>query len=237
MYLLPTFISSILFSVLESRMVQVIYSTHYDLDHSNTLKFNLFMYGMFITTYFTVNYMNMSNLFLLALPLMILPQLYHNAYRGDRMEFDSNFISLYCSRFLLLIYLRGYTRNIYQLEPSAAFCIELVGIVLLMVGLTYAQSKYGTRSLFPKFMLPKRYEYFEEEDHAAEAEAGIVGEDCAICLTPVHLRPEYEEHVHDDFVGKIMKTPCGHRFHGTCLAPWMQRKMDCPTCRSKLPPY
>lgn len=174
-YLAPTFISSVLFSIFESRLVLIIYGTSHELNQSNSLRFNLMLYGMFALTYFTVGYANLSNLFLLVLPLMILPQLYHNAYRGSQIEFDTNFVGLYVARFLLLIYLRGYSRNIYQLQPSALFCVELTIIVALMVLLTWLQSKYGTRALFPKFMLPKRYDYFEDADHAADIEVGVNG--------------------------------------------------------------
>jgi hypothetical protein len=86
-------------------------------------------------------------------------------------------------------------------------------------------------------MLPKRYEYFEEEELVNALEEGVSGDDCAICLTPVHVKPVDEGNQTGEYVGKVMRTPCGHRFHGTCLVPWMQHKMDCPQCRSKLPPF
>lgn len=28
----------------------------------------------------------------------------------------------------------------------------------------------------------------------------------------------------------------GHRFHAICLTKWMNVKLNCPTCRSVLPP-
>jgi len=36
--------------------------------------------------------------------------------------------------------------------------------------------------------------------------------------------------------GKIMKTPCRHYFHEPCLKGWMDIKLECPFCRSALPP-
>jgi hypothetical protein len=35
--------------------------------------------------------------------------------------------------------------------------------------------------------------------------------------------------------GKIMKTPCKHYFHESCLKGWMDIKLECPFCRSPLP--
>jgi hypothetical protein len=38
-------------------------------------------------------------------------------------------------------------------------------------------------------------------------------------------------------VKKCMKTPCKHFYHQKCLETWMDKKMECPTCRTSLPPY
>ena len=35
--------------------------------------------------------------------------------------------------------------------------------------------------------------------------------------------------------GQIMRTPCNHKFHVSCLVEWMSIKMECPTCRAPLP--
>jgi hypothetical protein len=147
------------------------------------------MYGVFILAYYLIDYTNLANSFFIILPAIILPQIYKNAYRGQQIIFDTNYICLYAPRFLILLYLRGYSRNIFDLEPSYYFCLSLILLVLGMIGLLYVQARYGTRVLFPKFMLPKKYEYFEDEEFVNALEAGISSEDCAICLTPVHVRP------------------------------------------------
>ena len=33
-----------------------------------------------------------------------------------------------------------------------------------------------------------------------------------------------------------MLTPCKHQYHEKCLREWMDRKLECPFCRTKLPP-
>jgi hypothetical protein len=33
-----------------------------------------------------------------------------------------------------------------------------------------------------------------------------------------------------------MTTPCRHHFHEECLAQWLEVKLECPTCRTELPP-
>lgn len=33
-----------------------------------------------------------------------------------------------------------------------------------------------------------------------------------------------------------MKSPCKHIFHAECMERWMERKIECPYCRMKIPP-
>ena len=33
-----------------------------------------------------------------------------------------------------------------------------------------------------------------------------------------------------------MITPCNHLFHSDCLERWIEKKLECPFCRTKLPP-
>lgn len=32
-----------------------------------------------------------------------------------------------------------------------------------------------------------------------------------------------------------MKTPCNHLFHSQCMEIWMEKKCECPSCRTKIP--
>lgn len=34
----------------------------------------------------------------------------------------------------------------------------------------------------------------------------------------------------------VYRTPCGHLYHEECLKSWVQVKLECPSCRQKLPP-
>ena len=47
---------------------------------------------------------------------------------------------------------------------------------------------------------------------------------CAVC---------FEKIVNND--PSVMITPCQHYFHDRCLLPWMETRLSCPTCRTKLP--
>jgi len=50
--------------------------------------------------------------------------------------------------------------------------------------------------------------------------------DCVVCMDTVSLPARRREY---------MVTPCDHLFHTTCLRPWIEQKLECPTCRLRLP--
>ncbi len=56
--------------------------------------------------------------------------------------------------------------------------------------------------------------------------AGGLSTECVICMYPVPLQPSSERLI----------TPCCHFFHEPCLVRWAEVKLECPTCRSRLPP-
>lgn len=35
---------------------------------------------------------------------------------------------------------------------------------------------------------------------------------------------------------EFMKTPCNHKYHVPCLKKWMEIRLECPSCRTVIPP-
>lgn len=56
------------------------------------------------------------------------------------------------------------------------------------------------------------------------ADAGNI--DCVVCMEAVVMPLSRREY---------MITPCDHLFHTACLAPWLEQRLECPTCRLRLP--
>lgn len=104
--------------------------------------------------------------------------------------------------------------------------------VLILLG----QSAFGPRFFIPKRFLPPKYDYFRPVDlksgegqgslESCDIETGDAGAECVICMAPVDLLT----------LRARMLTPCNHVFHAPCLQRWMEVKMECPTCRTPLPP-
>ncbi|CAK8534465.1 unnamed protein product [Lathyrus sativus] len=47
-------------------------------------------------------------------------------------------------------------------------------------------------------------------------------EDCAVCLESFKIGE------------KLIPLPCAHKFHSTCLRPWLENNSHCPCCRTTI---
>ena len=71
-------------------------------------------------------------------------------------------------------------------------------------------------------------------------------QDCSICLVSLREQPPQmniiseeepsNKRLRDDIYNNVVLTPCGHKFHIECLVKWMETKLQCPNCRTILPP-
>ncbi|CDW82766.1 ring finger ubiquitin ligase [Stylonychia lemnae] len=73
-------------------------------------------------------------------------------------------------------------------------------------------------------------------------EEEIKNMDCVICLSqlkqlPCDVNPDGTVAAGVEIVltKGYMQTPCNHKFHKKCLLQWMNMRMECPTCRQRLP--
>ena len=97
------------------------------------------------------------------------------------------------------------------------------------------------RRLFPD---PATFDYFVKvEEHPALTDEDV----CAICYSEFKtevqpdgaLMPEMSDSMSEYLTNnwqKIMRTPCNHFFHSSCLLTVMNYKPSCPICRTTLPP-
>lgn len=109
----------------------------------------------------------------------------------------------------------------------------------------YLQKKISSRFFVPACCLPPKYNYFVH--YSVDLEMQIPQyDDCVICMLSLYEDPE--KNLEEPLLGEgererehkvkkiIMKTPCNHKFHCSCLLEWSKVKLECPTCRKKLPP-
>lgn len=137
--------------------------------------------------------------------------------------------------------------------------------LVIQIGLLYLQEILGARFWVNENWLPKAFNYhpilnvgdlesgfssdilanIRELETSDENENGIVTckVGCAICMTDIELPvivnndPTHTINPTDRVKSlQYMITPCHHMFHSECLEDWMKYKLQCPVCRSSLPP-
>lgn len=171
-------------------------------------------------------------LFALAFVSFWLPQIYHNAATNTDLFqvltlWEVVDLSMQRAAYPMLALATGVLDELAEVDQfgmhteakvynprGAVACAAWLAVQVLVL---YSMHKRGPRWFIPKFCLPKKFDYFQTPAQATTAE-------CAICMLPC-----------DGGGGEIMLTPCQHAFHASCLTPWMQVKLSCPTCRAALP--
>jgi len=185
-------------------------------------------YGVLVLGLVVV-YHNLEHLDALAFAFQAywVPQILHDAWQGSRSAIRPAFLGgIAITRTLPLLYLWGCPHSIFSGDlyprlpgaPSSLFCVGLIALQAAQVGVMAMQRQLGPRWFVPWLCMPWAYNYHR----STRMERGT---DCVICM--VEIDPEDAQRV---------VTPCSHKFHRACLEQWMDIKMECPTCRTTLPP-
>ncbi|CCD27372.1 ubiquitin-protein ligase TUL1 NDAI_0K01810 [Naumovozyma dairenensis CBS 421] len=145
-------------------------------------------------------------------------------------------------RTLPIIYVFTYSANIFRHHRDVTFVVVLSLWLIFQIAILYSQDILGSRWFLPQHSIPEGYTYFKpiSLQHSIEHGGGSKDEpytvDCAICMSPVPVYIEEVEGTHKVDIHSYMVTPCNHIFHTECLENWMGYKLQCPVCRSSLPP-
>eukprot|EP00743_Colponemidia_sp_Colp-15_P004146 GILK01004475.1.p1 GENE.GILK01004475.1~~GILK01004475.1.p1 ORF type:complete len:603 (+),score=82.09 GILK01004475.1:115-1809(+) len=184
-------------------------------------------YGMLLAGLFIMyQFQNFLPYLIVLLYCFWVPQIVLDAIKGQKNSLHPLYlIGMSATRLAVPLYFYGCPKNFLMLEPNIPFCQWLVGVTVLQIAVIFAQRIFGPRFFVPKVFLPKKYNYYRQlpmDEHHDEENPSEV--DCVICMVPMQSE------------GSHMVTPCGHMFHAECLQQWMDIKMECPTCRTSLPP-
>ena len=141
------------------------------------------------------------------------------------------------SQILYPIVMKGLRFSFFKLTPVPYFSYVLFAQLVFCMTIFILQKIFGATFFLPSFLIPNFYQYsrpFLKSSHLAF-------ETCPICLDSlgkVHASPH--QTASDKQLPLLAKefyeTPCGHRFHKTCLISWVEHKLICPCCRTNIPP-
>lgn len=142
-------------------------------------------------------------------------------------------------RTLPVIYVFTYSSNVFRHHRNVKFVVILSLWLLFQIAVLYSQDVLGSRWFLPKLAIPEGYSYHRSMPAQDLLEHGSTTKytiDCAICMSEVPVRVEEAPETHKVDEQTYMVTPCDHIFHTQCLENWMSYKLQCPVCRSPLPP-
>ncbi|QLG70881.1 hypothetical protein HG535_0A08270 [Zygotorulaspora mrakii] len=142
-------------------------------------------------------------------------------------------------RTLPVAYVFTYSSNVFRHHKDVKFVIILCLWLLFQISILYLQSILGARWFLPRMAIPEGYSYHRAMLSKELLEHGVSSNftvDCSICMSEIAIYVDDVPETHDRDIQSFMVTPCGHIFHTHCLENWMSYKLQCPVCRSPLPP-
>lgn len=120
----------------------------------------------------------------------------------------------------------GCPNNFMQMSTSYNSLFILALVLGIQVGILELQDRRGARFFIPQWLLPEKYNYHRRVQFRED-------EMCTICMMELFCKDQESQNwIPQD----ILVCPCNHGFHASCLQQWMEHKMECPTCRTRLPP-
>jgi len=200
-----------------------------------TLLFQLYFWLAFSALSIMISKTYLSEYILYTLPLCLVPQIFDSMYNKQKYRWN------YCLLGGLLApnmaYLSISSLNIFNIFHSKAnpnilvFCAAAVTVQLIIL-------KIQTR--FPGLGIVKKsnknqFNYECQKDECESVSTVI----CSICTEQLGLNPiigQQPGQNQEDASQPIMKTPCMHYYHKSCLKEWFKKKFECPNCRQMLPP-
>eukprot|EP01017_Pseudomicrothorax_dubius_P007240 TRINITY_DN12217_c0_g1_i1.p1 TRINITY_DN12217_c0_g1~~TRINITY_DN12217_c0_g1_i1.p1 ORF type:complete len:403 (+),score=18.26 TRINITY_DN12217_c0_g1_i1:159-1367(+) len=213
----------------------------------------LFLKALIVFVLFTFMYFITYNITLLIGVLLVyVPQIAHSAIKGVAVKDRLYILGLYPPKLLLILYLRGWQNNIFEIEPFPEVCIASFVLIAFQIVVILRQSSRGARFFIPKRFFSQSYEFrFKLND---EIDFGSIKDiECPICLSllgqdPWNIemnelsqeKPKLNSSISDSTrlqEVKLMRTPCDHYFHEKCLQDWLHVQLDCPSCRATLPDF
>jgi hypothetical protein len=204
-----------------------------------------------MTFTFCVSHSNNHRLFVYW-TFAIVPQLLKNFFAEVRCLRPLKHLSgLYLTTIVYAIYQHFYSYNFYWVKNEAGFqeinALQILAQAVILVVVIAIQEIVNPQKFLSLSLQGSTYDYFHTIEQVREKHGELLAEmECIICMSGIC---QCEDTIStlalpDDDLGDfirqngskpVMVCPCGHMYHSGCLITWMEKKMECPMCRGKLP--
>jgi len=136
LFIMPAFMLCLLFTNIEPRLMFIIFERNQlpndRLGGGCCNIFNLISYGSLILIYPVMIFTNLNRYLFVGVSCMLFPQIYLNAVKGNRPEYtDDYYVKFLFIRFLLILYLRCFPYNVFDLRPD--YPLGILCIILLTI--------------------------------------------------------------------------------------------------------
>jgi len=201
-----------------------------------SLLFQLYIWLLFSAAGIMIAKTYLPEYILYTIPLCLLPQIFNSMY--NRQKYKWNYALLGGLVFPKMAYLSVLSLNLFDLFHTKANPSILV-FAGSAIAIQFLVLKIQTR--WPGLGIVKKgnTNLFSYECHKDEIET-VHAVICSICTEKVGLNPIIGQQPDQDQeeapCQPIMKTPCLHYYHESCLKEWFKKKFECPNCRQMLPP-
>jgi hypothetical protein len=195
------------------------------------LRFYAALFATLIATYI---FQSQINALVFIAYSYLVPQVVTNVIQETREPFHKAYLfGISVTRLAIPLYIYGCPNNLIhtisgeKYATNYTMCGLLVLWTCVQVGVLILQQHLGPHFFIPSRFLPPRYDYsrpLPPQILLVSEESG--GNECVICYLPIDIKNAQV----------YMVTPCDHVFHPVCLNRWMEQKLECPICRSRLPP-
>ncbi|CAD8096925.1 unnamed protein product [Paramecium primaurelia] len=167
---------------------------------------------------------------LLTIGFILIPQIIHNfGLRTNPIFIPKQIFGFLFIKIAPYLYSLGHLNNISQRHN---YYIVIPFSVIFGEQIQYLFDVADSFKIIQKGTLSKKYHYYYKNKSQES-------EECAICLLNLKNEPDYQDEDQEFLLEskiQIIITPCGHKFHFTCLIIWNKLQLTCPYCRNIIPP-
>lgn len=107
-------------------------------------------------------YFKHSYIFLIINSFIFVPEIIYHSIKGQKIVLDHRYIVFCLSNQVYIVYFKVCPKNIFRESPNSLLGYCILSILFIQVLLVVGQVYLGPRFFIPWFLLPKKFNYYDE---------------------------------------------------------------------------